>query len=73
MRNVEDASRPMRQELVDLFFTLAEHHPDEIPLEHIYRATAQASASRLPKSLMAGSDTRLDATSGMSIGPEYMI
>jgi len=41
-RNVEDAPRSMRQELVDLFFTLAEHNPDEIPPEHVYRATAQS-------------------------------
>jgi hypothetical protein len=41
-RNVEDAPRPMRQELVDLFFSIAEHNPDEIPPEHIYRATAQS-------------------------------
>ena len=53
IRNVEDAPRQMRQELVDLFFTLAEHHPDEIPPEHIYRATAQSlgiEASGVPYS-----------------------
>jgi len=32
----------MRQELADLFFTIAEHNQDEIPPEHIYRATAQS-------------------------------
>ena len=42
IRNVEDAPRPMRQELADLFFTIAEHNQDEIPPEHIYRATAQS-------------------------------
>ena len=42
IRNVEDAPRPMRQELIDLFFSIAEHSPDEIPPEHIYRATAQS-------------------------------
>src|SRR6267378_1191881 len=42
IRNVEDAPRPMRQELIDLFFTIAEHSPDEIPVEHIYRVTAQS-------------------------------
>jgi hypothetical protein len=53
IRNVEDAPRPMRQELVDLFFTIAEHSPDEIPPEHIYRATAQSlgiEASGMPYS-----------------------
>lgn len=53
IRNVEDAPRPMRQELVDLFFNIAEHHPDEIPPEHIYRATAQSlgiEASGVPYS-----------------------
>lgn len=53
VRNVEDAPRPMRQELVDLFFTIAEHSPDEIPPEHIYRATAQSlgiEASGVPYS-----------------------
>jgi hypothetical protein len=52
-RNVEDAPRPMRQELVDLFFSLAEHSPDEVPPEHIYRATAQSlgiEASGVPYS-----------------------
>lgn len=42
IRSVEDAPRPMRQELVDLFFTLAEHSPEEVPPEHIYRATVQS-------------------------------
>jgi hypothetical protein len=53
IRNVEDAPRPMRQELVDLFFTIAEHSSDEIPPEHIYRATAQSlgiEASGVPYS-----------------------
>src|SRR5258708_22335190 len=31
----------MRQELVDLIFSIAEHNPDEIPSEHVYRATSQ--------------------------------
>lgn len=51
VRNVEDAPRPMRQELVDLFFTIAEHSPDEIPVEHVYRASAQSlgiEASNVP-------------------------
>lgn len=42
-RTSEDAPQPMRQELVDLFFSLAEHHEDEIPSEHIYRVTCQSS------------------------------
>lgn len=42
-RGVEDAPQPMRQELVDLFFSLAEHHEDEIPSEHVYRVTCQSS------------------------------
>src|SRR5258708_1399347 len=53
MRNVEDAPRSMRQELVDLFFSLAEHNPDEVPSEHIYRATVQSlgiEASAFPSS-----------------------
>jgi hypothetical protein len=52
-RNVDDAPRSMRQELVDLFFSIAEHNPDEIPPEHIYRATAQSlgiEASGVPYS-----------------------
>lgn len=36
----------MRQELVDLFFGLAEHHEDEIPSEHIYRVASQSSGIR---------------------------
>ena len=53
IRNVEDAPRPMRQELVDLFFSIAEHNPDEIPPEHVYRVTAQSlgiNASGVPYS-----------------------
>lgn len=52
-RNLEDAPQPMRQELIDLFFSLAEHHEDEIPAEHIYRVTCQSlgnSASGVPYS-----------------------
>jgi len=47
-RNVEDAPRPMRQELVDLFFTIAEHSPDDIPVEHIYHASAQSLGIEAP-------------------------
>jgi hypothetical protein len=32
----------MRQELVDLFFSLSEHSQDDVPPEHVYRATAQS-------------------------------
>ena len=32
----------MRQELVDLFFGLAEHHDEEVPSEHVYRVTCQS-------------------------------
>jgi hypothetical protein len=41
-RNVEDAPEPMRQELVDLFFSIAEHNHDEIPPEHVYRVIGQS-------------------------------
>ena len=41
-RNLEDAPQPMRQELVDLFFGLAEHHDEEVPSEHVYRVTCQS-------------------------------
>jgi hypothetical protein len=50
-RNLEDAPQPMRQELVDLFFSLAEHSQDEVPPEHVYRVTCQSlgiSASGIP-------------------------
>ena len=52
-RNLEDAPQPMRQELIDLFFSLAEHSQDEVPPEHIYRATCQSlgiSSSGVPYS-----------------------
>jgi hypothetical protein len=32
----------MRQEFVDLVFSIAEHNQDEIPPEHIYRVTCQS-------------------------------
>lgn len=32
----------MRQELIDLFFSLSEHNQDEISPEHIYRVTCQS-------------------------------
>jgi hypothetical protein len=41
-RSMEDAPRPMRQELVDLFFSLSEHSQNDVPPEHVYRATAQS-------------------------------
>jgi hypothetical protein len=41
-RELEDAPQPMRQELVDLFFSLSEHNQDEISPEHIYRVTCQS-------------------------------
>lgn len=41
-RNMEDAPDPMRLELVDLFFSIAEHNHDEIPPEHIYRVIGQS-------------------------------
>ncbi|HEY2459576.1 MAG TPA: hypothetical protein VGI16_02160 [Candidatus Acidoferrum sp.] len=41
-RTLEDAPGPMRQELVDFFFGLAEHHHDEIPPEHVYRVICQS-------------------------------
>jgi hypothetical protein len=52
-RDLEDAPRPMRQELVDVFFNLAEHNEDEISPEHIYRVTCQSlgiSSSGMPYS-----------------------
>ncbi len=63
-RNLEDAPQPMRQELVDLFFSLAEHNQEEIPPEHIYRVTCQSlgiSAAGVPYSgyrYAAGRDMR---------------
>jgi hypothetical protein len=53
VRDVEDAPGAMRQELVDLFFSIAEHNQDEISPEHIYRATSQSlgiHASGMPYS-----------------------
>lgn len=41
-RDLEDAPLPMRQELVDLFFSLAEHNHDEVPPEHIYQVICQS-------------------------------
>ena len=41
-RTLEDAPEPMRQELVDLFFSLAEHRPEEVPPEHVYNVTSQS-------------------------------
>jgi hypothetical protein len=52
-RNLEDAPQPMRQELTDLFFSLAEHSQDEVPPEHVYRVTCQSlgiAASGVPYS-----------------------
>jgi hypothetical protein len=71
IRNVEDAPRPMRQELVDLFFTIGEHNPDEIPPTFIV-PRLKASASTRPVSHIVVSDMRPDATSEMLIGPECM-
>jgi len=41
-RSLEDAPLPMRQELVDLFFSLAEHNHDDIPPEHVYQVILQS-------------------------------
>ena len=41
-RDIEDAPGSMRLELVDLFFSIAEHFPDEISPEHVYTATYQS-------------------------------
>jgi hypothetical protein len=41
-RNVEDAPQSMRQELIDLFFSLAEHNQEEIPPDHVYRVICQS-------------------------------
>jgi len=41
-RSVEDAPGSMRQELVDVFFSIAEHHPEDIQPEHVYRVTGQS-------------------------------
>jgi hypothetical protein len=43
-RDLEDAPQSMRQELVDLFFILAEHKVEEISSEHIYRVSPRVSA-----------------------------
>ena len=47
-RNIEDASEGMRQELIDLFFFIAEHRSDEVPPEHIYNVTYQCLGLRPP-------------------------
>jgi hypothetical protein len=41
-REVQDAPGPMRQELVDLFYSIAEHNHEEIQPEHVYQATSQS-------------------------------
>jgi len=41
-RSVEDAPAAMRQELIDVFFSIAEHHPEDIQPEHVYRVTGQS-------------------------------
>ena len=41
-RDLEDAPQAMRQELVDLFFGIAEHNQDEISSEHLYRVVSQS-------------------------------
>jgi hypothetical protein len=41
-RALEDAPGPMRQELVDLIFSIAEHNYEEIPPEHVYRVIGQS-------------------------------
>lgn len=49
-RDLEDAPLAMRQELIDLFFSLSEHS-HEVPPEHVYRATSQSlgiQASGMP-------------------------
>src|SRR5215213_3133145 len=44
LRNVEDAPHGMRQELIDLFFTLVEDLPRPNPLtpDHLYRIISQS-------------------------------
>jgi hypothetical protein len=46
VRNLEDAPPPMRQELVDLFFSLAEHNQEEIPPQHVYQVICQSLGIR---------------------------
>lgn len=41
-RSLEDAPEGMRQELVDLWFGLSEHHDSENLPEHIYRVSCQS-------------------------------
>ena len=41
-RNTEDAPQPMRQELIDLFFALAEQNPGTVPEERIHRIIGQS-------------------------------
>lgn len=41
-RNVEDAPQPMRQELIDVFFALAEQNPGAIREERIHRVICQS-------------------------------
>lgn len=45
-RNLEDAPPPMRQELIDLFFSLAEHGQDEVPPAHVYNVICQSLGIR---------------------------
>jgi len=45
-RNLEDAPQAMRQELVDVFFSVAEHNQDEISPEHVYQVTCQSLGNR---------------------------
>ena len=43
-RDLEDAPQSMRQELVDLFFILAEHKVEEISSQSIYPVSPRVSA-----------------------------
>lgn len=42
VRNVEDAPQPMRQELVDVFFGVAEQNPGTVQQERIHRVICQS-------------------------------
>jgi len=45
-RNLEDAPQSMRQELIDLFFSLVEHGQDEVPPAHVYNVICQSLGIR---------------------------
>jgi hypothetical protein len=40
--NLQDAADPMRQELVDCFFSISEHNQGEISPEHVYQVICQS-------------------------------